>query len=522
MFDQTSPAPSIAAAVRPAAERSAWRDLAGPFLLFLFAALLLRSIGLITAVIDTDEGLYIVQAREWLRGGWPLVAVWDMHPVGAPAMIAATFALFGQSIEAVRLLATACVVVTATALFALVRVGGGLRPIAVAAGLLYVAFSIRLGGLATNTEVLFAPFVTLAMLVGAVAARRALVEGQGPRWRDLIATGLLVGAGLAIKPVVTPEGCLAFALLTFPALLRRRALPPLRFVAMAVAYAGLCLLPTALFGLAYLLRGEFMAFLEGSFLAPFRYSLGRLPFLEASRMTLVVVMILMWPMVLAALAMARWLGHGGAAGRLVRTGALWMAVGAVAIAGPGFFFQHYFLIWLPPLCLLAAFGAWRLAWLARASRAHLAFAAIVGAVMVDSFLGAFVPRLDRGIGFTEPDPVREVAAAVREAIRPGETAFVANYHPAVYFLSGAEVPTRFIFPAQLTGGFERVAGIDTDEEVRRILEANPPAIVVDRGWWWSLRPTAAYLINEALEDRYDLAASVKEERGPVEVWRLHR
>jgi len=65
-----------------------WRHPALVPLLFLVLALLLRSFSFVAAVIDTDEGLYMVQAREWLRGGWPLVAVWDMHPVGAPAIFA--------------------------------------------------------------------------------------------------------------------------------------------------------------------------------------------------------------------------------------------------------------------------------------------------------------------------------------------------------------------------------------------------------------------------------------------------
>ena len=48
--------------------------------------------------------------------------------------------------------------------------------------------------------------------------------------------GLLVGAAVAIKQVVALEGCLAFALLTFPAL-RRGVLPTRRFLGMAAAYA---------------------------------------------------------------------------------------------------------------------------------------------------------------------------------------------------------------------------------------------------------------------------------------------
>jgi len=509
------PPPPLAG--RAARGRRLVRTLGVP-LLFLAASLLLRAIGFAQAVIDTDEGLYIVQAREWLRGGWPLVAVWDMHPIGAPAMIAATFALIGESIAAVRLLGTVCVAATAWALHGLVRASGGPRPAGIAAGLLYIAFSLRLGGLATNTEILFAPFVAAAMLVGTTAARRALVLAEAPRWRDLVLMGLAIGAGFAVKPVVTPEGCLAFALLAFPALWLR-LLPLPRFLAMAAAYAGLCLLPTALFSLAYALRGEFMAFLDGSFLAPFRYSHGRLPLPEAARLSLVAALVLTWPVVLAGLAAWRWARRRGADGRLARIGLLWFAAASLAIIGPGFFFQHYFLIWLPPLCLLAALGAWRLSRLARAGRARLAFAFVIGAVIADSWLGAFVPRLDRGIGYALPDPVREVAAAVAAEIAPGDRILVANYHPVVYFLAGAEVPTRFVFPAHLTGAFGRVSDIDMDAEVRRVLESRPRVIVVDRGWWWTMRPAVAEAVSATLAQDYELAAKVPEERGPVEIWR---
>ncbi len=55
-------------------------------LAFLGLALLLRAPGFPAAVLDPDEGLYLVQARAWLGGGWPFVAVWDMHPPGAPAL----------------------------------------------------------------------------------------------------------------------------------------------------------------------------------------------------------------------------------------------------------------------------------------------------------------------------------------------------------------------------------------------------------------------------------------------------
>ncbi|MFC7473313.1 ArnT family glycosyltransferase [Dankookia sp. GCM10030260] len=488
-----------------------------PLLLF-GASLLLRGIGFTVTVIDTDEGLYLVQAREWLRGGWPLVAVWDMHPIGAPAVYAAAIWLFGESIATIRMLGVTCVAAASWALYGLVRAAGGPRPVALAAGLLYVAHTVLLFGLASNTEVLFAPLVVSAMALGTRAAVRALEEGRGPGWRELVPTGLLVGCAFSIKPVVTPEGCLAFALLTFPALWRR-VLPWRRFFGMAAAYAGLALLPTTLFGLAYLAQDDLREFLDGSFLAPLRYAEARLSLAEALQRVQVAVLVLLWPMLLAGVAVARWGWRPGREGRLARLALAWFGCGCVAIVGPGFFYPHYFLIWMPPLSILAALGAWRLARLARPRIAMALFVALVAVVAVEAWRQESTVRVGRGFGIWLPDPVAEVAKAVRARIRPGEAIFIANYHPVVYALTDAALPTRFVFPAHLTGGFTQVAEIDTDAEVRRILATRPRIVVVDRGWWSQLRPSAAAILTETLNRDYVLDTTVAEERGPVELWR---
>ena len=91
------------------------------------------------------------------------------------------------------MLGITCVAAAAWALYALVRVAGLPRPVAVAAGLLYIAHTVLLFGLASNTEVLFAPFVVAAVMLGLRGAVAALEEGQGPRWRDLVLMGLAMG-----------------------------------------------------------------------------------------------------------------------------------------------------------------------------------------------------------------------------------------------------------------------------------------------------------------------------------------
>ncbi|MFN7194862.1 MAG: hypothetical protein ACK5UV_00045, partial [bacterium] len=93
----------------------------GTALALVAAALLLRGLSFAQAVIDIDEGLYMLQAREWLRGGWPYVAVWDMHPVGAPAIFALVMATLGETIWALRLAAALAVAAAAGALLAIAR-----------------------------------------------------------------------------------------------------------------------------------------------------------------------------------------------------------------------------------------------------------------------------------------------------------------------------------------------------------------------------------------------------------------
>jgi 4-amino-4-deoxy-L-arabinose transferase-like glycosyltransferase len=494
-------------------------SVAGVPLVMLVAALLLRATSFLPSVIDTDEGLYILQARDWLRGGWPYVAVWDMHPVGAPALIAAAMTLLGESIAAVRFLGALAVAATGTMLFLAVRVVGAPRVVGLAAGLIYIAQTALLGGLATNTEILFAPFVAGAMVLALQAAARAWLAGQAPGWRTSLAIGGLIGLALTIKPVVVPTGCLAFVALVLPAWWRG-LIRPGRVLGMAAGYTLACAGPTLLIGLAYAARGEFGALWDGAILAPLRYVGEPIGAIETGRRVVAATLVVLFPFLLAVVALL----PGGAArpeargpGRLLAIiGVLWFLAASACVAMPGMYFQHYFLIWLPPLSLLAALGARRLSRLFRPGLAALAFAGVVGAVAVDAWLDALVPRIEQG---ARPDAPRRVAAAIAREIVPGEPIFIANYHPVVYVLARAAVPTRYAFPGHLTCAYDRITSVDADAEIARVLATRPRIVVVDRGWWGAMRRRAAALIANALDQNYVRVASIEEERGPVEIWR---
>ncbi len=476
-------------------------------LLFPLLVLGLRWASFLPSVIDWDESLYLLQAREWLRGNWPFSGVWDMHPPGAPGMIALAFLLLGESLEAVRLLGAACVTATGYALVWLARRLGAPPALGWAAAVLYAAHSILLGGLASNTEILFAPLVVAAL---------ALAVSPGAAWARLVPMGALMGLALLVKPVATPEGCLAFAILAWP-LLRQGQWR--RLFAMAGAYLLLCLGPTLLVAAIYVFRGEFGAWFGATVLAPLEYASGRVSAEQALWRATVAALALRWVLLLALCALpALWWGEGMAR-RVARFGALWLLVATLAVAGPGHFFPHYFLILLPPLSLLASLGLFLAArWMAGA-RARAMIVALLALAALDVVATDLSPRLSRGFAMGSPDTPRRMAALMNEELQDGDTIFVPNYQPVVYFLTEARLPTRFPFPVHLTGSFASLAGVDTDAEVKRILDGRPRFIVLDRSEWFAMRASAMAMLSEALEEGYELAASFVEERGTVELWR---
>ena len=473
--------------------------------------LCLRALGFLPSVIDWDESLYILQAREWLRGGWPLVAVWDMHPIGGPAMFAMAMLVFGESIGALRMLGVIAVSATGWALFFLLRAGGLPLAVGYAAALLYAGHSVLLGGMPVNTEILFAPFVATAMLVALPAALNP--ERPPETWR-VVTMGLLVGWAMMIKPVVMPEGCLAFAVLVGGALLRRSMGVP-RLLRFAAIYAALCVAPTFLFGLVYLLMGEFALYLDSTILAPFTYAQAGIALSRGAWRLASVAIYLLWLFLLAAGALLLLKRQP-----LVAIALAWFGAATLAITLPAQFFPHYFLVWLPSLSVLAALGAHALSRFLAPRRAMLCLALVTTAVSLDPWRNDSAPRIWSGHRLFELDAPARIAAHIAEEMPPGETIFVANYQPIVYFLADAALPTRFAFPAHLTGVWSNLAGFDTDAEIARILETRPRFIVVDRTSWDAMRPAAARAIAGALEAAYQIAYVFADGRFTVELWRV--
>jgi 4-amino-4-deoxy-L-arabinose transferase-like glycosyltransferase len=476
--------------------------------------LLLRVPTLPFSVIEWDETSFALAAREAMKGHLPYVTYWDVKPPGALLLPALPMMVFGASVETVRGFGIACVLSTCVLLYFVAREFAGGRVACLAAAALYAGFSVRLHGVATITEIMLAPFST----AGVLALLRAMRTESAWRLGAAMATaGLGFGVATWIKllPAVSATAAGGACLL---ALLRRTGWRLGCTLFLGMIFAAALWLPMVASGLAFWRAGWIDEFLYSSFGFGSEY-VQLLPSRRYLLENLARAGWALWPLLaLAATAAlpatrAALFGTGRAAQGTILLA--WLAGEVLAAAAPLQFWPHYFLMPLPPLCVL---GAVVLAAEAprriRVGLVHPALAALAAVLLMP--LGQHTVWLARNIAMG--DVPRQVAAAVAMERRPNEGLWVFNYHPVIYLLTGASLPTRFAFPPHLASQQSAMARIDPREEIRRVLDAVPRFIVLleerPDGFATPYDPPRGTLISERLAARYILRASWRSSSPP--------
>lgn len=455
-------------------------------------ALFLRLPALPQSVIDWDESFYLLMAREMLRGHPPYTVIWDNKPPGLYALFALTQVVLGQTVLAMRLLA----VFVATATSFLLWLFGwrvfGSAAIGGLAALFYALFSTQNGGLASNAEIMFAPFTVGALLL--LAARAGLPATiLSQRRLAFFAAGLLMGLAIQIKSVAGAELLAALAWIGLAIVASRRAgqPTPARTALLAASLLILgALLPLLAAAGYFALRGLWSDYVYANFTAASIY-LRLAPPLAPMRVaeTLLAQVrgaALLWLAALAAAPLA-WLirrSHPRVSLHLLALG-VWLAFTLAATLLSRRFYPHYFLQVLPPLSLLAA-------------------AVIVQAVQLDSALPrarqALLIGLIVAIGLAQPAarPLRASAAEalallrrtqrtellvytagyLRERMAPDDYLYVAEGDPILYYLTDAPLPTRYLLPPLLNDDLAPMIGVDPLAELERIMALRPRYVVL--------------------------------------------
>lgn len=415
---------------------------------------------------DGDEALYLLIGQKWLHGIWPYTDIWDVKPPGLFLIFAAAQRAFGETLVAPRLASAAAVLTTALGLFTIARRHFGSPRAGMAAAFLYPPYTLLMGGLASKAELFAAPFV--------VWACHALLASQGghrPAARLLALSGVLFGCALLVKQTAAFEALFTFGFVAWGACRTRRPLPVLVFAAGASA-------PSLVVAASFAWSGHLGALAEAAVIAAAGRLSGDGVAIPAAGLRFLAQLKPMLPLLgAAALLLAERRALRAAADYpALRFLAGWTVASAAGVLAMRATYDSYLLPLLPPFALAAGRFADHLAAPVDGGRRRQAAAlGLLAAALVYPFAflhGTIYPAL------AASRLPAEVAEFLRDrGVTAGDSLYVVDQEPVIYFLSGAALPTRYPLPQHLLCAFPDV-GFQPEAEIRRIMETRPHCVVV--------------------------------------------
>ena len=400
-----------------------------------------------------DEQFYLLVGDRMVQGELPYVDIFDRKPIGIFLIYAGIRWLGGGGVVQYKLVATLFVIATAWLIYLLARqraerFGAGL------AAALYILWLNLMEGEGGQTPVFYNLLVIGAawQLFAALRAPDRLVP------RGALAL-LLIGLALQIKYTVVFEGMFFGLAFLWLAWTQRMAWG--RLVAFATVMVALALLPTALVLLYYWGVGEADAFIFANFSSN-AYKENGSSLVQLFK--LVELSALFLPLGVVAVV-----GHRAIRDKMVRPDGqmvrLWLVASVLGVLLYWrFSAPHYAIPLLAPLCVL----------LAPALDARPRLGAAIAAL---ALIAGQVVQIQLAAMKGGDAAMRAVAAAAKP---DRGVIFVYNGYPGLYLLTGSPLPSRWSFPGHLNTQDEnnpRALGVDPLVETRRILDANPDAIV---------------------------------------------
>ena len=442
-------------------------------LVLLGAVVLTRLAALFCPFFATDEATYSALASRILEGAAPYVGAVDHKPVGIEMTYALVYAAVGRNhILFVRLLFFAFLVANGLVLS---RIGERLRgdPSGRLAGLVYViasAWGLPGDVAAANTEL----FLNLPLSLAALLILPPAPGGRPLPWRNFLLAGVLTGIAMLFKYQAALAGG-AWALTTWLSEGGVRA----RIGRLALLLAGFCALTAG-----YLAYFAFSGTWDGFLFWGLEFNKS---YVEALPIGLLLWNATYYTLIVAGFWMPLLLCLRIPSGRAARFVLPWAGSMLLSATVGGRFFPHYYLMALPPVCLLLfvrpiPVAAWR---------RNLAVVLGVG-LTVASLALAFTWDQVKPHLLVHREAFREIGAFVDGRSGRDDRIFVWGNSPEIYYESDRVMGTRFPFCNYHTGKIwgttaDDVDATDTEQyivprawtELLADLDADPPRLIVD-------------------------------------------
>jgi 4-amino-4-deoxy-L-arabinose transferase-like glycosyltransferase len=443
--------------------------------LILGGALVLR-LAFIHVPLDRDEGWYGYIGQELLRGSIPYRDVFDQKPPGVFYIYAAIVALFGSTVESVRLATAGYVLLTLFGVYRLARYCHG-RNAALLAALLYGIYSSGpiVEGFGSNTEVF--------MVLPVVASSYFFLH-----WLDrdkpslLILSGCLAALAGVIKTVALPFYLLLLCFIVITRIRSNKGRSAIRDV-------FLFLFPSAL--LLFVLyvylstNNAWDDFFYWNITFNKQYGQASLAILESRLlgrgMQVSSEHLLLWVL---ALPTSIWLLSARRDSKNLFL-VLLILESFIGVAMPGKFWAHYFILMIAPLSIIAGIGLaclfQRRGWLLYCALPFLTAVFLYSVQLTYKYYLVYSPEEVSATKFGNPVFVTsaKVAAYIKARTAPTDYIFQWGWEPEIYFLSNRRSPNKIITHTTISVSRETVEALV--EMVTSIVNKKPKYIIIQGG-----------------------------------------
>ncbi|HAA32328.1 MAG TPA: hypothetical protein DCE56_37300 [Cyanobacteria bacterium UBA8553] len=463
------------------------------FVGFLCLTFFLRFPAFFQSGIGPDESIYLLMARSLTEGKPPYTEFFDNKPIGIYVLFALALLLFGKSVLSIRIAAWIAVSITSFLLYRIGRViSNHDRKIGLLAGTFYSFLTLGSGGISSDTEIFFAPFVVFAFYL--LFLRLFSTEKLNYQNKvTLFIIGLVMGGALQIKQVTLFE-FIAILILVFinlywqykphVSLLFKKA-----FEDWLILFLGF-VIPSIAVIVYYIVNGH----LQDFFYANFSANLARVGHERWSIVNFgigfliqIKTNLILW--VALCLLPVYWFSSQDKnlkERKKLTSLIIWFAMALLGVFAPKSFYVHYFLQLLPSLCLLSSYLIIKTIWSAREIRTTRKLL-ILALILVTPLFNTMYPylkvgtksiyfRFVKGISNWGDDPAI-VANYLKKRVNPEDYIYVVDYLSVIYFLVPAKIPTKYAYPPFLTSHLAKVAGSNPLQELRIILAKKPVYII---------------------------------------------
>ncbi len=210
-------------------------------------------------VVDPDEGTFVLMGQDILDGNLPYDKLWDLKPPLLFCFFAATIAVFGKSIPAVRFGGFLCALAAAWLIFLCAERVGGTRAGFMAALLFIFTSTLSESGAGAVSEIVAVVPLSSAMLV--------LLKDE-VRWKDFFLAGLFISLACLIRLNLCYVALATGLVLPSGRFFRPRA----GFWARICGYAAGGVVPVLLAFIPYVLAGKERLFSTAMIDAPLSYA----------------------------------------------------------------------------------------------------------------------------------------------------------------------------------------------------------------------------------------------------------